>query len=101
AMRRPTAVLPVNDTALTAGCTTIASPTFGPRPCTMFSTPAGNPISAASEPSIVAVIGVTSDGLATTVLPAASAGAIFQVNRYSGRFQGEIVATTPSGWRRV
>jgi len=67
----------------------------------MLSTPLGKPISAASSPSIVAVTGVTSDGLATTVLPAASAGAIFQVNRYSGRFHGEIVATTPSGWRNV
>src|SRR3546814_10250372 len=95
-MRLPTVVLPVNDTALTAGCTTIASPTFGPSPCTMLSTPAGNPIFAASSPSIVAVIGVISDGFATTVLPAASAGAIFQVNRYSGRFHGEIVATTRS-----
>src|SRR5690606_23528557 len=97
----PTAVLPVKETALTAGCTTMASPTFGPRPCTTLSTPAGNPISAASAPSIVAVTGVTSDGLATTVLPAASAGAIFQVNRYSGRFHGEIVATTPNGCRKV
>src|SRR3546814_8582514 len=89
-MSLPTVVLPGNDTALTAGCTTIASPTFGPSPCTMLSTPAGRPIFAASSPNIVAVIGVISDGFATTVLPAASAGAIFQVNRYSGRFRGEI-----------
>ena len=81
AMRRPTAVLPVNDTALTAGCSTSGSPTAGPLPCTMLSTPRGKPISTASLPSIVAVAGVISDGLATTVLPAASAGAIFQVNR--------------------
>src|SRR3546814_12506254 len=100
-MRLPTVVLPVNDTALTAGCTTIASPTFGPSPCTMLSTPAGNPIFAASSPSIVAVIGVISDGFATTVLPAASAGAIFQVNRYSGRFNGETVVPMPRGWRSV
>ena len=67
----------------------------------MLSTPFGKPICAASSPSIVAVCGVISDGLATTVLPAASAGAIFQVNRYSGRFHGEIVPTTPSGCRSV
>ena len=48
-----------------------------------------------------AVIGVISDGLATTVFPAASAGAIFQVSRYSGRFHGEMQATTPSGRRSV
>ena len=53
------------------------------------------------QASIVAVRGVTSDGLATTVLPAASAGAIFQVNRYSGRFHGLMQPTTPSGRRRV
>ena len=51
--------------------------------------------------SIVALAGVTSEGLATAVLPAASAGAIFQVNRYSGRFHGDTVPTTPSGLRRV
>ncbi len=50
---------------------------------------------------IVAVRGVTSDGLATTVLPAASAGAIFQVNRYSGKFHGLMQPTTPSGSRSV
>jgi len=101
AMRRPTAVLPVKLIALVSACATMASPTAGPRPCTMFSTPAGNPMPAAISPSRVALCGVISDGFATTVLPAASAGAIFQVNRYSGRFHGEMVPTTPSGWRRV
>ena len=43
------------------------------------------------------VIGVISEGLAITQLPAASAGAIFQVNKYSGKFQGEIQPTMPSG----
>lgn len=73
----------------------------GPRPWTMFSTPSGSPTSRASSPNIQAVSGVTSEGLATTQLPAASAGAIFQVNRYSGRFHGLMQATTPSGGRRV
>lgn len=40
--------------------------------------------------SIQAVTEVISLGLATTVLPAAIAGAIFQVRRYRGRFQGLI-----------
>ena len=44
-----------------------------------------------------AVCGVISEGFATTALPAASAGAIFQVNRYNGRFHGEMQPTTPSG----
>ena len=35
------------------------------------------------------------------VHPAARAGAIFQVNKYSGKFHGEMVLTTPSGLRKV
>ena len=43
---------------------------------------------------------VNSDGLMTTVLPAASAGASFHAARSSGEFQGTIAAITPSGsWR--
>ena len=38
----------------------------------------GGKISAATSASITVVTGVVSDGLRTTVLPAASAGAIFQ-----------------------
>ena len=101
AMRQPTALLPVKLIALVPGCCTMASPTVGPRPLTTFSTPSGKPISAASAASMVAVRGVTSEGFATTVLPAASAGAIFQVNRYSGRFHGLMQPTTPSGGRSV
>ena len=67
----------------------------------MLSTPGGSPTSAHSSASIDAVSGVSSDGLATTVLPVASAGAIFQVNRYSGRFHGEISPATPRGRRSV
>ena len=36
-----------------------------------------------------------------TVLPAASAGASFQVNSSSGMFQGEITPTMPCGCRSV
>ncbi len=79
----------------------MAAPTAGPRPCTRLSTPGGKPASMLSSASRPAVQGVTSEGLATTVLPAASAGAIFQVNRYSGRFHGLMQPTTPSGCRRV
>ena len=44
---------------------------------------------------------VTSDGLTTTVLPAASAGATAIIVRKSGEFQGMITPTTPSGSRSV
>ena len=43
-------------------------------------------------------VGVSSAGLSTTVLPHASAGAIFQDSSISGKFHGEIAATTPAGW---
>ena len=35
------------------------------------------------------------------MLPAASAGAIFQAAMHSGKFQGTISPTTPSGSRTV
>ena len=68
----------------------------GPNPCSTFSTPGGR-ISAASSPSIDAVAGDCSAGLSTTVLPNASAGATFQLASMSGKFHGEIAATTPFG----
>ena len=52
-----------------------------------------------TSPSSVAVGGVSSDGLTTTVLPQASAGPTFQVISSSGRFHGEITAITPLGVR--
>ena len=54
--------------------------------------PRSSPRRAASRSS-----GVSSDGLTTTVLPQASAGPTFQVISSSGRFHGEITATTPLG----
>ena len=50
-----------------------------------------------TSPSRVAVAGVSSDGLTTTVLPQASAGPTFQVISSSGRFHGTMTAMTPSG----
>src|SRR5580765_5283043 len=81
AISSPVAVPPVKEIAFTPLCPTIAEPTFAPRPWTMFRTPDGRPASIQSLDSRYAVIGVTSDGFATTVQPAAMAGAIFQVNR--------------------
>ena len=49
----------------------------------------------------MAVSGVSDAGLKTTVLPATSAGAIFQTGMATGKFQGVMQATTPSGWRSV
>ena len=63
----------------------------------MLSTPFGKLISLQILLNKYAVIGVISEGLATTVFPVAKAGAIFQVSRYNGKFQGEIHAATPIG----
>ena len=40
-------------------------------------------------------------GLMTTVFPQASAGAIFQTASISGKFQGVMAPTTPTGSRSV
>ena len=44
---------------------------------------------------------MTSLGLKTTPLPAASAGPSLREGMLSGKFQGVIAATTPTGARRV
>ena len=59
------------------------------------------PASSASCASRIAVIGVSSAGLSTTVLPHASAGPTFQLAMFRGKFQGTINPTTPSGSRKV
>ena len=57
----------------------------GPGPVTTLSTPAGKPTSVASRATSSIDAGVTSDGLTTTVLPAASAGAAAIIVRNTRR----------------
>jgi len=101
ATARPVAVDPVNATLSTPGCPASAAPTSRDWPVTTLTTPGGNPASAISsaKPSVDA--GACSDGLITTVQPAARAGASFHVMSSSGEFHGVIAATTPTGSRRV
>ncbi len=63
----------------------------------MLTTPSGTPAAWHSSAKASAVMEVNSAGFSTTVLPAASAGAIFQASISSGKFQGMIWPTTPSG----
>ena len=77
----PVSTEPVNATPATRSSATIAAPT-SPAPATMFTTPAGS--SPKQSASISVDSGVSSDGLATTVLPAASAGATFHDSSRSG-----------------
>ena len=96
----PTPVEPVKHTLRTSGWVTKRSPTTAPRPGITVSTPSGRPASSASSPSRIAVSGVSSAGLSTTVLPAASAGAKPQPAMGIGKFQGTMMPTTPSGsWK--
>ena len=91
---------PVKVMASISGSVVMNSPAEpGPKPCTRLNTPSGTPTACITSASSVAVPGVSSEGLATTALPQASAGATFQVSSSSGRFQGEITPTTPSGLR--
>ena len=71
-------------------------PASAPNPLTTLSTPSGR-MSASSSISSMIEAGVCSAGLSTMALPAASAGASFQVAISSGKFQGMIWPTTPSG----
>ena len=92
----PTSVEPVNAILSTSPCSTSAWPIAGP-PARMLTTPGGRSHSAMICASVSAVSGVVSAGLSTTVLPVASAGAIFQAAISSGKFQGMICAATPIG----
>ena len=74
-MRRPARVEPVNETMSMPGWATSGSPTDKPSPLTRLNTPGGSPTSSTISASTNAVSGATSDGLTTTVQPAASAGA--------------------------
>ena len=63
----------------------------------MLTTPGGSSAWRQTSAKSSAVSGVVSAGLSTTVLPAASAGAIFHASISSGKFHGMIWPATPSG----
>ena len=94
-------VPPVKDNSGTFGCFVKGDPAFGPVPNTILTTPFGNPASTMTSHNLKAVTEVNSLGLQTAVQPYAMQGAIFHVKRYSGRFQGEISAATPTGSQTV
>ena len=93
---RPTSVEPVKAILSTPLCATSAAP-VAPSPVTMLTTPGGSPVSTQIAAKASAVRGVNSAGFSTTVLPAASAGAIFQASMSSGKFHGMICPHTPTG----
>ena len=86
-MSLPTSVEPVKATFFTPGWDTTIEPVF-PAPVTMFTTPGGNSACWQMSANSIADSGVVSAGFRTTVLPAASAGAIFHASISRGKFHG-------------
>ena len=100
AMRRPAAVDPVKVILSTRGSRTSSSDTSRSA-VTTFITPAGRPIAMAASASSMALSGAISLGFRTTVQPDARAGPSFHAAISSGKFQGMIWPTTPTGSCRV
>lgn len=92
---------PVNVTARTSGAPASAAMASGSSPWTTRSASSGTPPRRQAAASRSPAPGVTGDGLKTTVLPAASAGAILRAARDNGKFHGVMATTTPSGTRSV
>src|SRR6185437_1125432 len=93
----PTSVEPVNESFRTARFEVSSAPISFSGPVTTLRTPFGTPARAPNSASASAEKGVCAAGLTTTVHPAANAGPIFRVIIASGKFQGVIQATTPTG----
>ena len=72
---------------------------LSPIPWTTLKTPGGMPASAVRSASSEQESGDHSAGFSTTVQPAASAGAVFQVESMNGAFQGVITTAGPAGIR--
>ena len=95
---RPVAVEPVKEIFAISGWA-VSAPPRSLASAMMFITPGGK-ASFNSAPSRNVASGVVGAGFTTTVLPASSAGGIFEPSVTSGKFHGTIRATTPSGRRR-
>ena len=93
---RPTGSEPVNAIACTRGSRTSAAPTW-PSPGSNDNTERGTPPARSACSSRCAKPGDCSAGLSTTALPTASAAAVIPQAIASGKFHGEITATTPRG----
>src|ERR671916_3240490 len=93
-------VEPTKDTAATSGCCSRAS-TAVLSPCTTLNTPSGSPASAHSSATSIDAEGSRSLGLRTNVLPQAMATGCIHIGTITGKLNGVIPATTPSGSRKL
>ena len=97
---RPVVVSPVNAILRMRLLDASGLPASTPKPLTMLSTPGGSRSADQLDAARGSTPGVCSAGLSTTALPAASAGASFQIAIRIGKFHGMICPTTPSGsWK--
>src|SRR3954454_23015064 len=90
-------VEPTKDTAAMSGCCSTAS-TATLSPCTTLNTPSGRPASFRSSAVQFDAEGSFSEGFSTNVFPHAIAGAHIHIGTMTGKLNGVIPATTPSGW---
>ena len=90
---------PVKEIRARSGLAVSAAPTCSPIPWTTLKTPGGKPASTVRSASSEHESGDHSAGLRITVQPAASAGAVFQVESMNGAFQGVITTAGPAGIR--
>ncbi len=93
----PVGVEPVSATLRMSGWVTMALPV--PWPSTTLTTPSGSPPSIRASMHLRVASGVVEDGLSTTQLPAAMAGATLLAANVSGKFQGTMAPVTPIGLR--
>ena len=68
-------------------------------PCSTLNTPGGSPASAHNSAIHSDADGSFSEGLRTTVLPAAMAIGKNHIGTMAGKLNGEMIPTGPSGWR--
>ena len=92
----PTRVEPVKEILRTISFAISSVPISAGKPVRILITPTGMPARSAKTPSARAEKGVNSDGLMTTVQPAASAGATLRVIIAMGKFHGVMMAQTPT-----
>ena len=98
-IRRPVVVSPVNAILRMRLLDASGLPASTPKPLTMLSTPGGSRSPMSSIEHVDRRRGLLG-GLEHDALPAASAGASFQIAMRIGKFHGMICPTTPSGsWK--
>src|SRR5688572_12077403 len=91
-------VEPTKLTAPTSGCSSNRS-TATLSPCTMLSTPSGNPAFCSKDAQRFVTDGSFSLGFKTNVFPHAIAIGYIHIGTIAGKLKGVIPAQTPTGWR--